>query len=137
MIKYYFEGAFAPSVATDGASGLDLCVQKIVDDNVLHTGVHVEIPVGFTGLLVPRSSWGDRGWRLKNTVGIIDSDYRGEIIIHATKDAVVGFSSIRPGDRVCQLVVVRACSEYTPVKSLGDLSETTRGTGGFGSTGAR
>lgn len=131
MIKYTFNGEYEPTVGTEGSAGLDLCVQK-VDNDTVYTGVRVEIPAGWVGLLVPRSSWGINGWSLKNTIGIIDSDYRGEVIIKAKRDSVAGFGRIHPGDRICQLVVVRCDTGF---ERADELSITDRGDGGFGSTG--
>ena len=90
MIKYYVEGEHSPQTATDGSAGLDLFVNNISTDQLtLGTGVHVEIPEGHVGLVLPRSSWGLKGFQLSNTCGVIDSDYRGEIKlardIHPTK----------------------------------------------------
>ena len=138
MIKYYNSGNFDPIVATDGSAGIDLCANEITNsghESTVKTGIHVEIPKGWVGLLLPRSSWGSQGWTLANTVGVIDSDYRGEIIVKAKRDATKGWMAIRPGDRIVQLVVVRCNAAAEKVDSLSDLSVTARGDGGFGSTG--
>lgn len=139
MIKYYKSGSYDPKIATNGAAGIDLCVNEVktLSDHVeIKTGIHVEIPPGWVGLLMPRSSWGLAGWSLANTLGVIDSDYRGEIIIKAKHDNTRGFSSIKVGERVAQLIVVRSASTgITEVYDLGDLSPTKRGANGFGSTG--
>ena len=138
MIKYYNSGSYDPMVATDGAAGMDLYADSIVNngnESTIHTGIHVEIPKGWVGLLIPRSSWGSKGWTLANTVGVIDSDYRGEIIIKAKRDATRGWMSVKPGDRIVQLVVVRCDTAAQKMSSLEDLSTTERGDGAFGSTG--
>ena len=133
MIKYTFEGEYPPSIGTEASAGLDLCVQSY-NNGVINTGVRVEIPTGWVGLLAPRSSWGLKGLGLKNTIGIIDSDYRGEIIIHTYRNPQSGYLNIEPGARVCQLVVVRNYIGFTQVD---ELSDTDRGENGFGSTGSK
>ena len=138
MIKYYTSGNYDPKVATDGAAGLVLYVNEVTqmpDYSVINTGVHVEIPKGWVGLLLPRSSWGAQGWSLANTIGVIDSDYRGEIIVQAKRDSTKGWMTIHPGERVVQLVVVRCDAAAKKVDSLDSLTVTERGDGGFGSTG--
>lgn len=134
MLKYFTAGAYEPSVGTSGSAGLDLYVNSINGDQI-GTGVHVEIPSGFVGLLVPRSSWGIRGFRLANTVGVIDSDYRGEIKLVRDFHPTKGHLKITEGDKVAQLVVVPCLTEAQKCQQLSDLSETARGDGGFGSTG--
>ncbi len=134
MIKYFNSGSFEPKTATDGSAGLDLFVNAIEGEK-LYTGVHVEIPKGSVGLLLPRSSWGIKGFQLANTCGVIDSDYRGEIIMHRDYHPTRGSLVIRAGDRVAQLIVVPCISKAIKCDSLTDLSITERGDGGFGSTG--
>ena len=143
-LRYYNTAGHHPplSHATAGAAGIDI---RVVGDYLftgeqqqdLHTGLHVEIPRGHVGLLVPRSSTGRKGLRLSNTIGVIDSDYRGEIILscHMTKDATL---EIKDGDRVAQMLVMPTVKVYTrAVRSLDELTTTVRGTAGFGSTGVR
>jgi dUTP pyrophosphatase len=128
--------------ATKGSAGLDI---RVTEDYLiqpeqrqdLHTGLHVEIPKGHVGILVPRSSVGRKGLRLSNTVGVIDSDYRGEIILscYAEKGSPI---DIKAGDRIAQLLILPAPKVFTQsVRSLDELTTTTRGTAGFGSTGVR
>ena len=114
---------------TVASAGLDLSVYSI-DDEVIGTGIFAEIPLGWVGLVVPRSSIGRKGFRLKNTLGVIDSDYRGEI-----KLAYEGFRP-EPGQRVAQLILVpHYVGAVERMASIDDLNNTARGTGGFGSTG--
>lgn len=111
------------------SAGLDLQVHSI-DDNWIGTGIWAAIPEGWVGLLVPRSSLGLKGFRLKNTLGVIDSDYRGEI-----KLAYEGYTP-EPGERVAQLVLVpHYVGAIERMASIDDLNVTDRGEGGFGSTG--
>lgn len=134
MIKYFVAGDYAPETATDGSAGLDLYVNS-VDGQTYGTGVHVEIPHGHVGLLLPRSSWGVKGFLLANTCGVIDSDYRGEIKMVRDLHPTKGHLQIKPGDKIAQLVVVPCMTEAFRCDALTDLSETERGDGGFGSTG--
>ena len=134
MIKYYVAGDFAPEVGTSGSAGIDLFVDNINGD-IYGTGVHVEIPANHVGLLLPRSSWGVKGFRLANTCGVIDSDYRGEIKMIRDPHPTKGYLSISPGDKIAQLVVVSCLTKTHQCDALTDLSSTARGDGGFGSTG--
>jgi dUTP pyrophosphatase len=130
------------AAATSGAAGLDIRVLEDVelkpaDHRDINTGLHVEIPRDHVGIVVPRSSLGRKGLRLGNTVGIIDSDYRGEIILncHCDRNKAIRMTA---GDRVAQMLILPVTKVYTQaVKSLDELTTTTRGTAGFGSTGVR
>lgn len=136
MIKYFVAGEYAPQTATDGSAGLDLYINSLSNSNMtIGTGVHVEIPVNHVGLVLPRSSWGLKGFQLSNTCGVIDSDYRGEIILHRDIHPTKGKLDLHVGDRIAQLVVVPCVSMSHEVPQLSDLSSTKRGDGGFGSTG--
>ncbi len=136
MIKYFVAGDHAPETATDGSAGLDLYVNTLSDDkSTIGTGVHVEIPHGYVGLLLPRSSWGLKGLKLANTVGVIDSDYRGEIKLVREHHQHKGRLDILKGDKVAQLVVVPCMTATHRCYAMSDLSETARADGGFGSTG--
>ncbi len=116
--------------ATSTAGGYDLYAYSIRNGEVIGTGIYCEIPPGWVGMVVPRSSLGAKGFKLKNTVGVIDSDYRGEIQLK--------FEGFIPelGDRVAQLVIVPCWQGgATQMVSIDDLTTTDRGAGGFGSTG--
>lgn len=130
----------APSRATGGSAGYDLCIKHSVrlepnKPKMCHTGVHVEIPRGYVGLVFVRSSIGTRYHVvLSNGTGVIDSDYRGEVMVpllNIGSDSVV-FAS---GNRVAQLVVVPALMADVECVDSDGLTETERGVGGFGSTG--
>lgn len=106
---------------------------------VVHTGVHVAIPKGYVGLAISRSGLGkpEVNVALSNAVGVIDADYRGEImlILHNKGTQTQNYSRL---DRVAQLVVVPIFNGITKtVNSLDKLDETVRGTKGFGSTGKK
>lgn len=129
---------FIPTRGTPSSAGLDLYVTRdlVVPKNCdigIHTGVCVEIPENHFGILCPRSSAGKKGLSLVNTIGIIDSDYRGEIILLMRNNGVSAVP-LRRGERVAQLLIVPYISPEIEV--VEELSETVRGTGGFGSTGA-
>ena len=115
------------------AAGLDLHVESITPSaKMIGTGLFTSIPRGWVGLVVPRSSLGLKGFYLRNTIGVIDSDYRGEIML-----AYAGSYTPQVGERVAQLVLVpHWVGAVERMASLDDLDATARGDGGFGSTGA-
>lgn len=133
--------AVAPRQGTPGSAGFDLTATAAwLESNTkmvkCNTGIAVEIPKGYVGLVFPRSSICRTVNRLSNCVGVIDSDYRGEIT--AVFDVLprdFGFrpNSYRAGDRFAQLVIVPIPKvEYVEVE---ELTPTERGAGGYGSTG--
>ena len=130
--------AITPTRGTAGAAGLDLYAEEdtLVSSGasvLIGTGIAVEIPEGYVGLVFIRSGLSKAGVGLTNSVGVIDSDYRGEIKLSMIYVAGNGGHYIRARDRVAQLVVVPAPTfELTEVDAL---MPTERGAGGFGSTG--
>ncbi len=102
---------------------------------LVHTGIAVEIPEGFVGLVCARSGLATkRGLAPANKVGVIDADYRGEIMVALHNHGSV-HQTIDHGERIAQLVLVPyLTAEYTEADSLTD---TVRGEGGFGSTGVK
>lgn len=130
--------AITPTRGTPGSAGFDLYADTdaLVSSwasVTVGTGIVVEIPQGYVGLVFIRSSIGKAGVALANAVGVIDSDYRGEIKLCLTYAHDLGGYHINRGDRIAQLVVIRVASfDLTEVDAL---SSTDRGTGGFGSTG--
>lgn len=133
--------ATMPIRAHKGDAGLDLTCTKIVPvrntcNQLLleyHTGLAVEIPEGYMGLLFPRSSVFKTSLIQSNCVGVIDSGYRGEIkaIFRNTTDVIPAV--FQEGERFCQLVIV-PIPEITVVEAP-ELSESDRGENGYGSTG--
>ncbi len=132
------EGVKAPKKGTKGSAGLDLAASEdtyiynngVKDAIRVRTGVHVEIPVGYVGLLIERSSLHAKGVSLANNIGVIDSDYRGEIQVALfAHDKMI---KIKKGDRIAQLLLI-AIPDVKLV-TVSKLNETKRGTGGFGST---
>lgn len=134
-----------PLVGTEFAAGMDLRaffgVRASDDlraiapgkDLLIDTGVAVSIPTGWCGLVLPRSSTGKLHCKLANTVGLIDSDYNGNILllVHNYGDDLVTIENFQ---RLCQLVVVPHYPTHN-FEIVSDLEETERGEGGFGSTG--
>ncbi len=141
-IKKLDERAIIPTYGTEYSAGADLynmggeTVSVAPGETVLiHTGLSIEIPEGYCGLIFARSGLATkRGLAPANKVGVVDSDYRGEwmVALHNHSDKT---ATVEGGERVAQMVVVpylKAEFELTDV-----LSETERGAGGFGSTGRK
>lgn len=143
-IKRLHPDALVPQYATPGAACFDLHAVGLpeVGATPLHfepllvrTGLAFEIPEGHVMRIYSRSGHGFKNHtRLANSVGIIDSDYRGEVMVMLTRDAGPGQAAIvRNGDRIAQAVVEPI--ERVQFMPVDELSETERGAGGFGSTG--
>ena len=150
-IKKLHENAVIPSYAQDADAGMDLvATSKSYDDhgNVVYgTGLAFEIPKGYAGFLFPRSSNAKKDLILGNSVGVIDSGYRGEVVFkfkaldtkyledgrltYTKKDFMTSYNV---GDRIGQIIIM----PYPKVNfiEVDELSDSDRGQGGFGSTGA-
>lgn len=133
-IKKLVENAIIPTYAKPGDAGMDLYSTSIEvsEDGVVTygTGLSMEIPEGYVGLLFPRSSNYKQDLVLCNSVGVIDSGYRGEIMF---KYFQIGENMYKVGDRVGQIIILPYPQiEFTEAD---DLSKTERGEGGFGHTG--
>ncbi len=155
-VKKLYEDAKLPSRGSEKAAGYDLRANLagtmklngdcnyIVDDNIriaphktvkVGTGIAAEIPEGYFGAIFARSGLATKqGLRPANAVGVVDSDYRGELIValhNDTDDEQI----IHGGDRIAQLVIMPFLSaEFMEVE---ELDKTERGSGGFGSTGGK
>ena len=136
-IKRLDRDAVIPKYSKIGDAGLDLVATNIKENTTFQItyglGIALEIPDGFVGLVFPRSSIRNTELTLSNSVGVIDSGYRGEL--QATFNKLNGLDSIsyNVGDRVCQILIIPYPQiEFVEVE---DLSNTERGEGGFGSTG--
>ncbi len=143
-IKKLDPRAVIPFYATPGSAGMDLTAvtvreQRVMatngDDNfqfIFGTGLAFEIPEGHVGLIFPRSSIHKTAMLLANCVGVIDSDYRGEVsfVFRELKETTPNY---KVGDRVGQLVIMRL--PYINILEVEELSDTERGSGGYGSTG--
>lgn len=150
-IKKLHPDAEIPSYAKPGDAGMDLvAVSRYLDEfgNLVYgTGLAFEIPEGYVGLVFPRSSVSKQELQLTNSVGVIDSGYRGEVTVKFKPSNVrfkvddERFSVFHPGlcnmygegDRVAQMIIM----PYPQIEfeEVDDLSETERGAGGYGSTG--
>ena len=142
-IKKLHERAMIPTFATEGAACFDL--YAMVEDSkkvsiykhspaIIRTGLSFEIPKGHAMMIYSRSGHGFKNdVRLSNCVGVIDSDYRGEVKVKLASDG--GGFGVSHGDRIAQAMII-------PVPAIegflvsNELSETERGDGGFGSTGS-
>lgn len=134
-IKKLNEDAVIPKYSREGDAGLDLtATSRELKDGLFcyGTGIAIEIPEGHVGLLYPRSSISKTNLILSNHVGVIDSNYRGEIILKFRSSS--DFPTIfLVGDRIAQLIIVPYPTiEFEEVEQL---SETNRGSNGFGSSG--
>lgn len=138
-IKKLNENATTPTYGSDFAAGADLysCEDEITilpgETRLIHTGIVMEIPEGYVGLIYARSGIATkRGLAPANKVGVIDSDYRGEVMValhnHSSNPA-----KIEAKERIAQIVITPYLTvNFTEADSLGN---TERGSGGFGSTG--
>ena len=141
-VKKLHPDAVIPTYGSDFAAGADLYALldspieiQPAQTTLVKTGLAVEIPVGFAGLIYARSGLASkRGLAPANKVGVIDSDYRGEVMValHNHSNAP---QLVEPFERIAQLVVTPFLKAEFFVAD--DLSDTTRGEGGFGSTGRK
>ena len=141
-IKKLKECATTPTYGSAYAAGADLyaCEEGEVTVNpgetkLIHTGIAMEIPEGLVGLIYARSGLASkRGLAPANKVGVIDSDYRGEIMV-ALHNHGTASQTVATGERIAQIVFdPYYAAEFTVVE---ELSDTVRGAGGFGSTGTK
>jgi dUTP pyrophosphatase len=134
-IKMLYSDAIPPKYAHPGDACADVyAFSTFPDDNdnlVIGLGFAIEIPEGYVGLLFPRSSIAKTGHSFRNSVGVIDSGYRGELMIKLSSE--FGKQSYTINERVGQLMIL----PYPQIefKQVDQLSDTARGAGGFGSTG--
>ena len=143
MLKVYRsdKSAIMPTRANEHDAGVDLYAKEFVvippkEVVRVYTGLHVAIRNNYVGLIMPRSSLSTyHGVVLANTVGVIDSGYRGEIIV-ALYNSKGNPYSLCKGDRFAQMLIMPvSLTKVSEVFSLEDLGDTDRGHGGFGSTG--
>lgn len=131
--------AIIPAYAKDGDAGLDFTSLGFKYDhatkNFVHnTGIAVEIPKGFVGLIFPRSSISKKNMLLTNHVGVIDSGYRGEIKFAFKEIPVDAENNIyRGGEKIGQMIIMPI--PFIELVETSELSDTDRGVGGYGSSG--
>ena len=141
-IKKLNENAVIPTYGTEYAAGADLyaCMDETVTINpgetaFIKTGLAMEVPVGYAGLIYARSGLAcKKGLAPANKVGVIDSDYRGEIMValhNHSNEAVL----VESGERIAQLVITPYI--VAAFNQVDELEDTVRGEGGFGSTGRK
>ena len=141
-VKKLKENAVIPTYGSEYTAGADLyaCLEEEVlipsgTTTLIPTGLALEIPEGFAGLIYARSGLASKkGLAPANKVGVVDADYRGEIMValHNHSDEA---AAVEPGERIAQLVIAPFLkAEFEPSD---ELSDTVRGAGGFGSTGSK
>ena len=132
-----------PAYSTDQSAGMDLrawldepVTLQPLERRLIHTGVYIELPVGYECQIRPRSGLAlKRGLTVLNTPGTIDADYRGEvgvILVNLGNDEA---QTIENGERICQMVVAR--HETVQWELVETLDDSERGAGGFGHTGTK
>ncbi|MBR5014271.1 MAG: dUTP diphosphatase [Bacteroidales bacterium] len=140
-VKKLFENAVIPTQGSEDAAGFDLYAAG-EDEHILirkhgctmiHTGLSMEIPKGYFGAVFSRSGLAAKqGLRPANCVGVVDADYRGEVMVALHNDRDED-RYVHVGDRIAQLVII-PCMSVT-FEETNELHGTERGAGGFGSTG--
>jgi len=141
-VKKLDENAVVPTYGSEYAAGADLYAlaqEDIVilpgETKLIHTGIAMEIPEGYAGLIYARSGLASkRGLAPANKVGVVDADYRGEIMVALHNHSNVE-QKVSPKERIAQLVVAPFLKASFEVCE--ELSDTVRGAGGFGSTGTK
>lgn len=134
------ENVTLPSYQTEGAAGMDLCAflsepvtLKSLERKLIPTGLKMELPKGYEAQVRPRSGMSIKhGITLVNCVGTIDEDYRGELCVPVINLSTEEFT-IQNGDRIAQMVISPVTK--AEIEIVTELSNTSRGEGGFGSTG--
>lgn len=140
-MKVYYKkmhsNATEPNYATEGDAGMDLTAVQIISNDdqmtVYDTGIAVEIPEGYVGLVFPRSSVRKLDLIMANSVGVIDSGYRGSIQVSFKRTKGMISKIYQVGERICQLMIVPY--PYIKMIETEELSSSSRGEGGHGSTG--
>lgn len=137
-IKKLNENAVIPKFAKQGDAGLDLIATEYSMDefgnHVYKTGLVTEFPENYVGLLFPRSSVSKYGLVMANCVGVLDSGFRGEILVKFKKIEGQNTEIYKVGDKVAQLVFLEI--PKIEIVEAENLNESERGMGGFGSTGS-
>jgi dUTP pyrophosphatase len=141
-IKKLNENAVIPTYGSPYAAGADLyaCIDEDTvilpgETKLIKTGLAIELPIGYAAFIYARSGLASkRGLAPANKVGVVDCDYRGEIMVALHNHSLVE-QSVSPGERIAQMVIAPyITAEFEEVDTL---SDTVRGEGGFGSTGTR
>ena len=141
-IKKLNDNAHVPTYGSEFSAGADLYACEETDITIapgetklIHTGLAMEIPIGLVGLIYARSGLASKkGLAPANKVGVIDSDYRGEIMVALHNHGNIP-QTITDGERIAQIVFAPFYAANFNV--VDELADTARGTGGFGSTGSK
>lgn len=137
-IKLLNENATVPTFANPGDAGADLYASEWEifhqgEAKLIKTGIALEIPLGYFGLVRPRSGLAKHGLTMESS-GVIDSGYRGEIMVNLRYNGNQPVHYINLGDRIAQILFLPVIAGFD-FQIVDDLSESARGNGGFGSTG--
>lgn len=140
LIKRLTPTAILPIKGSQEAACFDLHVDSFTHDGqgwTVHTGLSVALPVGYGMLIYARSGLGTKlGLTLRNGTGVIDSDYRGEILLklhHGNYNQEGKLQALKPGSRIAQAMIIQVPD--VAMHEVDELPNSVRGTGGFGSTG--
>lgn len=139
-IKLNHPQAKMPTYATDGSACFDLYCAEVLemhsDTVTINTGLIAEIPHGYAMMVYSRSGHGFKSdTRLSNSVGVIDSDYRGEVMVKLRKDSLMAKPpELTVGSRIAQAMLIPV--EQVSFELSDEISDSERGSGGFGSSGA-
>lgn len=141
-VKKLDDRAILPTYGSEFSAGADL--YAVLDEDLtimpgetilIHTGLSMEIPIGYVGLIYARSGLASKkGLAPANKVGVIDSDYRGEFMVALHNHSAISHT-VSHGERIAQLVIAPYITADFQLTE--ELSDTERGTGGFGSTGSK
>lgn len=135
--KKFHKDAVIPSYAHKGDAGLDLvAISKTEDEfgnTVYGTGLGFEIPEGYTGFIFPRSSISKRLLMISNCIGVIDSGYRGEVLIKMRPISYLFKKDYELNEKICQMVILKTENVHE-LEEVKELEETERGDGNFGSS---
>lgn len=134
-IKKLSEKAVLPKYAKEGDAGMDLVATSLIRTHKYFeygTGLSIEIEKGYVGFIFPRSSISNTDHSLRNSVGVIDSGYRGELKLRMSIPELSS-RGYALGDKVGQLIIMKL--PWVDIEEVEDLSDSDRGEGGFGSTG--
>ena len=124
-----------PFYANEGDAGMDLVATTVTRLSSFYeygTDISMQVPKGYVGLLFPRSSISNTDHYLRNSVGVIDSGYRGEIKIRMSTPEL-GKKEYNIGDKIAQLVIIKL--PWVDIEEVQNLEDSDRGEGGFGSSG--
>jgi dUTP pyrophosphatase len=141
-IKKLDAAATIPTYGSQYAAGADLyaCLKDPVtiapgETYLVHTGIALEVPEGYAGLIYARSGLASKkGLAPANKVGVVDADYRGEVMVALHNHSLTA-ATIEPGERIAQMVITPFIT--AAFVETDELNETVRGAGGFGSTGTK